>query len=120
MAIRRTIELKGIQRNLQLFDGRANDAIAKVFNFQQGRSEAYMKSNAPWRDDTGNARNGLFAVVTREASQHWLILSHSVNYGIYLETMQAGRFGIIVPAWRQGSDELWRTLSKLFSMMEGG
>lgn len=120
MAKKLRIELGEIKKNIALFDPRANDAIEKVFLFQQGRSEAYMKTNAPWTDQTSNARNGLFASASRNGNEHTLVLSHSVSYGIFLETMQAGRYGIIVPAWIQGSNELWTTLSKLFALMEGG
>jgi hypothetical protein len=120
MSRRLRIEMGEIKKNIRLFDDRANDAIGKVFQYQQGRSEAFMRTNAPWTDDTGNARSGLFTQAERAGNTHTLLLAHSVSYGIFLETMQAGRYGIIVPAWRQGSDELWRTLSRLFALMEGG
>lgn len=120
MAKRLSIEMSEIRSNLARFDGRANDAIAKVFEFQKGASEAYMRSNAPWTDRTTNARNGLFSKSLREGDSHLLVLSHGVSYGIFLETMQAGKYGIIVPAWIKTSDDLWRMLSKLFALMDGG
>lgn len=120
MAKKLRIELGEIRHNLGRFDDRANDAIAKVFKYQENASENYMRSNAPWTDRTTNARNGLFSHADREATHHSLLMSHSVSYGIYLETMQTGRYGIIVPTWLRTSDELWRMLSKLFSLMDRG
>lgn len=120
MATRRRIELGEITKNLRLFDGRANDALDKIFTFQEERSTAYMKVNAPWTDDTGNARSSLQAKAYSEKNSHLLVLAHGVFYGIYLETIKSGKYGVIVPAWRQASDDIWRTIRKLFSLMEGG
>lgn len=120
MARRLRIEMGEIRRNVRAFDDRANDAIAKVFDYQETASESYMRSNAPWTDRTTNARNALFSKASRDENSHELVLSHGVTYGIYLETMQAGRYGIVVPAWQHTSDELWKMLSQLFALMEGG
>lgn len=125
MAKRLRIEMGEIRHNLTRFDSRANDAIAKVFRYQQTAAENYMRANAPWTDRTTNARNSLYAKAESEAvdtgnATHSLLLAHGVSYGIYLETMQSGRYGVIVPAWLHTSDELWAMLRKLFALMEGG
>jgi hypothetical protein len=59
--------------------------------------ENYMKNEAPWHDITGNARNGLSARAFREVDLIGIELSHSVAYGIYLETRFSGRYAIIEP-----------------------
>lgn len=120
MAKKLRIEMGEIRHSLTRFDSRANDAIAKVFQYQQAASESYMRANAPWTDRTTNARNALSSTATREQFAHLLVLAHGVSYGIYLETMQSGRYGIIVPTWIRTADELWKMLSKLFALMEGG
>jgi|SRR5919197_2798598 hypothetical protein len=118
MAKRFRIELGELHRSLRAFDNNANDSIAKIFKYQESVSEAHMKTTAPWTDDTGNARNGLFALATSTDNSHELLLSHSAEYGIYLETRNGGRFGVIIPSWRQASDDIWRLLRKLFTMMK--
>lgn len=60
--------------------------------------ENYMKSNAPWNDQTGNARNGLFARAYSEGDETGIVLGHSVDYGIWLEVRWSGRYAIIEPA----------------------
>lgn len=65
-------------------------AIFGVCKYWDGRVEAYAKQNAPWTDQTSNARNGLFATAqksgTRIANSNFaIILAHSVDYGIWLE-----------------------------------
>jgi|SRR5882672_3744583 len=57
----------------------------------------YAKTNAPWSDRTGSARAGLGVEVDIEGSEVILTLSHGVNYGLFLETIQSGEFAIIMP-----------------------
>lgn len=61
-------------------------------------AERYMKTNAPWQDQTGNARNGLAAEPFAEgAGSFGIDLFHQVPYGIWLETRFSGRYAIIDP-----------------------
>lgn len=57
----------------------------------------YAQSNAPWADRTGEARASLAAEVVTEGDSVLLILSHGVDYGEWLETIQSGRYAIIMP-----------------------
>ena len=59
--------------------------------------ENYMKINAPWTDQTGNARNGLAARAYRDQDEIGIVLYHQVTYGIWLETRFGGKYAIIDP-----------------------
>lgn len=59
--------------------------------------ENYMKLNAPWTDQTSNARNGLAARAYQEGSDIGIVLFHQVSYGVWLETRWGGKYSIIVP-----------------------
>lgn len=59
--------------------------------------QEYAQSNAPWADRTGEARASLQAEVVTEGDSVLLILSHGVDYGEWLETIQSGRYAIIMP-----------------------
>ena len=59
--------------------------------------ENYMKLNAPWTDQTGNARNGLAARAYEDGDEIGIVLFHQVDYGIWLETRWSGRYAIINP-----------------------
>lgn len=61
------------------------------------RVQDYAQSNAPWADRTGEARSGLIADVSEDNGEIVLELAHSVDYGIWLETIQDGAFAIIMP-----------------------
>ena len=60
--------------------------------------ENYAKQNAPWTDRTGAARRGLFARHNRSSETSFsIIFGHGVDYGIFLELANSGRYAIIVP-----------------------
>lgn len=71
--------------------------FALLSNFG-GTMEAYAKTNAPWTDRTGNARQGLHGgVELRAENELVLFLSHGVEYGIWLELANAGKYAIVGP-----------------------
>lgn len=60
--------------------------------------EDWMKQNAPWEDQTGEARNNLFCRVERQGRSINIVMGHGVEYGVWLELMQSGRFSILPKA----------------------
>lgn len=71
--------------------------VAEAMKEGEARVEAHARSNAPWSDITGRARNGLTARVYMEGGEVVLELAHSVDYGYWLEVIQEGRFAVIMP-----------------------
>ena len=78
-------------------------------------AEGHMRSNAPWTDRTGNARNGLRARhVANPMVSHELILYHTMPYGIWLEVRWSGRYAIIGPTIQEiGPDVMERTAASI-------
>lgn len=60
--------------------------------------ENWMKANAPWTDRTGNARQTLYAQVIPALQEILVLLDHGVDYGLWLEVANAGRYAIVTPA----------------------
>jgi hypothetical protein len=58
---------------------------------------AFAQENAPWTDFTGDARAELHspAILEEADGTKTIILAHGVDYGVYLETMDGGVWGII-------------------------
>lgn len=76
-----------------------------------------MRENAVWEDRTANARSGLFSQVERVTEgiiDIYLSHGHTVDYGIFLETMQAGKYAIIMPTIEKHLPDLERELNNLF------
>lgn len=80
-------------------DARVKRVITGQFMYHSDLATAHAKINAPWKDQTGNARSGLFSGVSIGVNQDFweLYLAHSVFYGIYLETRFSGKYQIISP-----------------------
>lgn len=76
---------------------RVNRAVDTVFNLMAPQIESAAKLEAPWTDQTGNARQGLRALAGREGNSHFIALFHQVPYGIFLETRWSGRYAVIMP-----------------------
>jgi hypothetical protein len=93
-------------------------AIRGVCRYWDGRVEAAMKTGAPWTDRTTNARNGLSAEAVTTARGHAILLSHSVSYGIYLETLNGERYAIILPTIRAYAPKVIKTLTKILGRLD--
>lgn len=111
-------------------DRRLNRAIFGVAKYWDGRVEASAKQNAPWTDQTSNARNGLKAEAVKLGEGVFaIILSHAVTYGIYLElqhtheradgsTYTIGPYPIIMPTITKYAPKVMRTLNKLLDRLK--
>jgi hypothetical protein len=94
-------------------------ALYATVKYWDGPIERHMKHNAPWRDRTTNARNGLFAVARRLGRSFAILLGHSVDYGIYLEAKPEDEGGrpIIMPTIRLYAPKVMKTLHKLLDRL---
>lgn len=85
-------------RAMDAYAGKVLSAVRQVAEYWKGQWEADAKANAPWQDQTGNARQALHAGIEEMAHDAVrLYLSHGVNYGLWLEVRFAGRWSIIWP-----------------------
>jgi len=81
--------------------------------------EAYAKENAPWEDQTGDARDGLTAQAKFSFTKYTIWLYHTVDYGIWLEIRWDGKFAIIMPTIEAMGPELMRRLD-MAEILEAG
>ena len=79
------------------------EAYARAI-FQSGRHiayeqaeamEQYAKANAPWTDRTTDAREYLHATVEETGPIGTIVLAHGVDYGLWLEISNGGKYSII-------------------------
>lgn len=73
--------------------------------------EDAAQANAPWTDRTGDARAGLTCEVDKDGEDVILELFHTVDYGQWLETIQSGRFAIIMPTLEEYSDRIFQAVN---------
>ena len=92
--------------------------IYQVLRFHEPQIAAQAKTNAPWQDDTGNARNGLAARAGVEGKHIYsLTLYGSVKYQIWLEVRFAGKYAIIMPTLKSYAPKVMVSMHKLLERM---
>lgn len=82
------------------------DTVAK-------KMEAHAKSNKPWVDRTGRAKQSLNSSWKWVGDVARVELSHGVYYGIYLELCNEKRYAIIKPTIDIISPQAIRGLNKI-------
>jgi hypothetical protein len=86
---------------------RIDAAVGMAFEAAAPIATSYARTNAPWRDVTGNARNGLMAQhVSEPLRTHTLVIYHTMPYGFFLEIRWSGRYAIIGPTTQHMSSVL--------------
>lgn len=103
----------GIHNNLRHGPDKVKRAAWAAAESMAPEVENYMKLNAPWTDQTTNARNGLAARAYQEGNETGIVLYHQVSYGIFLETRWSGRYAIINPAIEAMSPKVMNRFERL-------
>lgn len=103
--------------NIDGFEEKLDRAMFAATELHANSAEAWAKSNAPWEDQTSNARNGLKADAVHEKFKHAIVIYHRVPYGIWLEVRWEGKYAIILPTVAHEGKEVMATLSGLFKAM---
>lgn len=105
--------------NLEKFPQQIQKGVAQVLLFHSPRLRSYARTNAPWKDQTGNARNGLATKTGVQAPGIlYLSLFHRVPYGIWLEVRWGGKYAIIMPAIRHVGPQVMVSLSGLLRRLD--
>ena len=82
------------------------DTVAK-------KMESYAKTNKPWIDRTGRAKQSLNSSWKWKGDVARVELSHGVDYGVYLEFCNEKRYAIIRPTIDTISPEAIKGLNKI-------
>lgn len=99
-----------INTNTKKIAASVEDLRHKVCKQLAQSMQDWARANAPWQDQTGDARHGLEGEYIAESgiNQSSAIITHTVPYGIFLETMQGGSFQIILPTLLHFAAEVGR------------
>jgi hypothetical protein len=111
----------GIGFGLLTLANGVNDRARRAFEEGADEVVSYAKATAPWEDRTGDAREGLNADVYETTEGVVLDLFHTVDYGLWLETIQSGRFAVIMPTLEVYASRLFDLAGgRIGSIEEGG
>jgi hypothetical protein len=110
---RLTLEEDTLTPTLKALPRVIDGIIALTLNYYEPKMENHAKLNAPWEDQTSNARNGLAARSGKEGKTRFIVLFHQVPYGIYLETRWSGKYAIIMPTIEEFGPQVMDTFQKI-------
>lgn len=104
---------RGVEEWLQSI----NEAVYQLMLFRAPQIEFWLKMNAPWQDKTGNARQSLYAAVHRTLLEITVIMAYgaAIDYSVYLEFSNAGRYSILSPALDYWIPILWNDVKALLA-----
>ena len=77
--------------------------------------EAYAKENAPWKNWSHQARQGLFGETMEEDGKLKLRIAHTMEYGVYLELSRKGRRPILEPTAQKFAPEFFDAAKELLT-----
>lgn len=98
----------------QAYIARIHMAVFRLAQSYTPRIEAWMKTNAPWQDISGNARQTLYSdVFDLVNSAVVIVMAHGVEYGVFLEWSNAGRYSILSPALDHFAPLIWQDVQRL-------
>lgn len=92
------LKTKGTKQVLDNLNKWAEDrvrGIAAFNDFTASKVQSDARSQARWKNITGNARQGLTGVAYQMLPILFIALHHRVDYGKYLELSNDGKFAII-------------------------
>ena len=100
--------------SLKAWADRRRGAIIALAQDWAGTLEAKAKEDRPWTDRTSNARTGLFGAVEVKGQQVLIRLGHSVEYGVFLELAQDGKYAILKPTLDAAVPDIYATYKRLW------
>lgn len=89
------------------------NTLVSHLNAQAKVIEERMRREAPWTDQTGDARRKLAATVEVDGRRVNLYLAHGVPYGVWLELRNGGRYAVVGPMTMRIGPEIMRSLAGL-------
>ena len=98
--------LAGLDDKVKASVGLYGDTVAK-------KLEASAKANRPWTDRTGRAKQSLNGDSKWVGNKVRVSLSHGVDYGIWLEICNEGKYSIIMPTINKEAPSVMAGLSKI-------
>lgn len=101
--------------NLAIFEEKVDRALGMYLQTEAVKIQNSMRSDAPWTDRTGQARQRLTASAEKTDSGYRVTLSHGVDYGMWLELAHEKNYAILEPTLKRKAPEVLKGANKLIS-----
>lgn len=104
-------------KNLKDWGDRKRAAVVALAQDWAGTAEGRAKERASWTDRTANARGGLFGEVSvsgYKRDEILIKLAHSMEYGVFLELANDGKYAILKPTLDDAVPEIYAAYERLW------
>lgn len=108
------LDMRNIAKNIIEKQTKTLAALKVYGDSVSKQMESYAKSNRPWQDRTGHARESLKGDSEFMGHKVRCNISHGVSYGIYLEMCNERRYAILEPTIKAVSPKAINGLDKIF------
>lgn len=99
--------------NMQAWEQRLRAKFKALGDHYGARMEAYARPSAPWRDRSTHARQGLFGEAREFADKLRIRISHTEDYGTYLELANSGKYAILEPTAKKHAPEFFQDAERV-------
>ncbi len=99
---------------LRAWSERRRAAVIALAQNWGGQLEKRAKTGASWQDRTANARNGLQGKAIVKPAVVIIALAHSIDYGVYLELANSGKYAILKPTIDNSVSEIYKDYERLW------
>ena len=107
------LDMNRIIRRTEEVPEKVHRAVTAIVEVTAVDTMAYAKTHAPWTDDTGAARAGLNTTAVHSPRSHEIYLAHAMDYGIWLEIANNGKYQVIMPTIHEKGKDLMARTEKL-------
>lgn len=104
--------------NLESAETKSQVAVKMFAQEGAKKFENYAKTNKPWTDRTGHARQRLVGWVEVLMNKVRIHIGHGVDYGVYLELCNERRYAILQPTVNAVSKEVLEGYEELTRYMK--
>ena len=113
-SIKITIKNKAqLKQNFNQFAGSIKDIVHALTDAKFNEMVNYAKANAVWTDRTGNARKSIEQVDLSDDNMVRFYLTIGVDYGIWLEVANDGKYRILQPTLTIYEPEIMKMLDQV-------
>lgn len=90
-----------LQQAIDSYGKLVESKVGAFLVMERLEAQNWMRQNRPWKDISGNARRGLRVEVVERGDSWIMYFIHSVDYGVFLELRNGGKYAVIEPGLRR-------------------
>lgn len=104
-------------KNLSIMESRVDKAIKVKAEVAAAKLQTQAREEAPWTDRTGDARKRMISYVSQEKKGYRINLAGGVEYALWLELANEGKYAIIEPTIRLKSPEIIKDFNNFMELI---